>query len=72
MFWKTKSVEDIVKPLTTIVDKLQEHADHHQTLAVNHEIEVARRREAAALSRAEASKADTTAEKIAGLIGLPA
>lgn len=68
MFGRKKSVEDIVRPLTKIVDQLQVHADTHHELANEHLNESARRKQAADDARDEALKANAHAGKIASLI----
>jgi hypothetical protein len=69
MLWRKKTVEDIVAPITRIVDELKDHADTHHGLANNHAAEADRRLAAEKAAREEANKANLTAGKISGLVG---
>lgn len=68
-FWRRKTIEEHLAPITKIVDGLKEHIAHHEEQERAHRDEVARREIAAATSKVEQDRAAAQMTQIAGVFG---
>lgn len=68
-WFSKKTVEEIVAPITKIVDELKEHAEHHAGMANWHVTKASDHDKAASVAKDEAATANQTASKISALIG---
>lgn len=68
VFWKKRTVDEIVKPLTTIVDQLQQHAEDQHTKAAKHQSHAQLHKDAAKDAAETALQAVELRNKIAQLV----
>lgn len=66
---RKRSVEQIVAPITKIVDDLNSHASFHADKQLYHNEQIDEHASKARAAGVETSKALNTAQKISGLVG---
>ena len=67
-FARRRTIESITAPITSIVTKLQTHAELHQDKAVKHEVAVAVHTDLREAAKSEAEAARVAADKFAKLV----
>lgn len=65
---RRRTIESITAPITRIVDRLQEHAEHHSDKAFDHACKAAQHTGLADVSKVEVDRAKEQAEKFASLV----
>lgn len=67
-FARRRTIESITAPITSIVTKLQTHAELHADKAVKHEVAVAVHTDLREAAKSEVERAREQAAKFAGLV----
>jgi len=66
--FRTRTVESITAPITSIVTELKEHAEDNATLQSMHEMAAAEATKLAEATKTEAARALAAADKFAALV----